>query len=182
MSDALKKALRDEMFEVLNEGDLNVERCSTLLRLAESGRDLLQARAKKPEDFKLGTFHAGDGEAPAVNVETYGVKVLKELMPLLKTFRPEPAVQPAATTVELVTALAEARRLGLADVAKRLEEQLDLGGAPYATCPKCGKVLEDCGCDGLQPPTQTQIESGQQSDSYPAPLSGVLNAPSGAAT
>lgn len=127
MSDmnVLRSALRAELFAVLNEGEhLTVATCSTVMRLAEAARDVLQARASKPEDFEKGTTHVGDNpEAPGLNVETYGVKMLKEMMPVLAgAFRPKPQ----QSTAELVRALAEARRLDLDDVAEELEAQLNI--------------------------------------------------------
>lgn len=119
---ALAKAIRDEMFEVLNATELTPAACSELMRLAEHGRELLRAKSKKPEDFAEGTQHVGDGEIPQVNTETFGVKILKELLPMLKQLRPERREDPE----QLVRALAVARAEGLADVVQALEEKLGI--------------------------------------------------------
>lgn len=125
MSDAIADAVKAEMLAVLGEGKLTPSMCSTLMRLAESGRELLRARSKKPEDFEGGTTHAGEGDLPAVNAETFGVKMFREVLPMLKELRPQP--QPLKEDPEqLVRALAQARILGLADVVKALEEKLGL--------------------------------------------------------
>lgn len=117
----LRRALRDEMFAVLNQGELTPAMCSTLMRLAESSREILRAGTMKPEDFKDVTEHVGDQEAQPINTETFGVKMVKELMPILQAkFNPKPQVD----TAQLVIALAEARKHGLKDVAESLEIQL----------------------------------------------------------
>lgn len=119
----LRRALRDEMFAVLNQGELTPAMCSTLMRLAESSREILRAGTMKPEDFTDTTDHNGDQEVQPPNVETFGVKMLKELMPVLQAkFNPKPV----ADTAKLVEALAVARKEGLKDVEADLMVQLGL--------------------------------------------------------
>lgn len=129
MSDALQQALRAEIFAVLNENQgLTPAQCSTLMRLSEHARELLRARSKKPEDFVNGTEHAGDAEVPMVNTETYGVKMIRELIPMLQGSFNKPKT---TSKRDLVLALAEARSAGLDDVVKELE--IELGVRPAAT-------------------------------------------------
>lgn len=130
----LRRALRDEMFSVLNQGELTPAMCSTLMRIAESAREILRAGTMKPEDFVEGTEHVGDQEAQPVNTETFGVKMVKELMPFLQAkFNPKPQVD----TAQLVIALAEARKHGLKDVEADLMAQLGLA-RPDGTVPVGG--------------------------------------------
>lgn len=123
---ALAQAIRNEMFSVLNAGELTPAACSELMRLAEHGRELLRAKSKKPEDFAEGTQHVGDGEVPQVNTETFGVKILQQLLPMLKQLRPEKREDPE----QLVRALAVARAEGLADVVEALEKKLGIEKEP----------------------------------------------------
>jgi hypothetical protein len=70
MSDALKKALRDEMFSVLNEGELTPARCSVLMRLADHGRELLALVVDKP--METGAFPLEDHIGETVDAKPRG--------------------------------------------------------------------------------------------------------------
>ena len=163
---AISEALRAEIIRLATEGSvdddgaLTPQVLSRLVQVAKTGRDVLVALNVSPTnlaalikrrrmpwggmgydipDELLGDDAGGDvlGQiggvlAPSPVGENFGMVALRELIAGMKQVQQSPD--------RLVEALATARRYGLDDVAKKLEEQLGLSAG--AALPPVAKTAE----------------------------------------
>lgn len=134
MSPELAEALRSEIRKALDADGkpFDVVVAQRVYDLAIAAKDMcVAATAGVGEAIKTIANNGGpieslgelEPDAPAVQAqasETFGARILREFMAMLK---PQP-LAPAEATLQLVHALAEARRNGMTDVARELEIKL----------------------------------------------------------
>lgn len=134
MSPELAEALRNEIRQALDAGgkpfDINVAR--RVYDLAIAAKDMCAAAtAGVSEAIKtiadnngpiesLGELEPGEPAVQAQASETFGARLIRELLATFKLMQPKPYENPG----DLVLALADARRNGMTDVAAELEAKL----------------------------------------------------------
>ena len=137
MSPELAEALRNEIRQALDAGGkpFDVVVARRVYDLAIAAKDMcVAATAGVGEAIKTIADNGGPIEslgelepgAPAVQAqasETFGARILRELIATLKP-PPLPLAQDDVHPVELVNAIADARRAGMTDVAEALEVKL----------------------------------------------------------
>lgn len=172
------EALRKKFIELLSEdAPLTPNLLSKIIRMAESGRDLLAAekitldqlgligRKRRKNPMGLGIYQGGyeedlDGDgivgmgalggalAPAPPVENFGMQAIREMVEGLRTANDSP--------LKLVEALAAARSAGMKDVAAALEKKL--GIEPEAKPPAA--VLRGPGAKPAVPALPATVNDG----------------------
>ncbi len=127
-------AIRNELQKLLKTEPFGIAQLTRIGDIANAGKSLLQAtnpdidpsllgRARTPGAFYSGGINSGVIDMPSASLspsnsmETFGARVLRDLVPALTGNK--------ATPLSLVQALAEARDAGLDDVAAELKDQLD---------------------------------------------------------
>jgi len=150
----LAEALRAEILKLATDGDPGSDGALTagvllrITRVAKTGRDLLVSLETSPSNLAgmvsrpsgmLGYVQDGDGDVQVGSVgtmafpyaqsspnENFGMTAIREMISAVKSHmesKNTPAVA-YVSTVELVEALAIAKKEGLDDVARELETQL----------------------------------------------------------
>lgn len=120
---AIAEAVRKELLQVLDVPieKLGVEQLSALVQIAEAARPFLADHAplnpKRVPQMVVGESLSAYAPSPAA--ETFGARLVRELVAAIPAIVNRP---PSAA--ELVSALGEAKRLGLDKLASDLEAQL----------------------------------------------------------
>ena len=119
----LVKAVRDELRRLIELPDLDAN-LGTIARFAHQADDMLMC-VKAPEAVMRDEHNV---MVPGIlqgapNAETYGATILRQLLPAIQNFNKQESPS------MLVDAIANARRLGMTDVAAELEKKLTGGKA-----------------------------------------------------
>ena len=146
----LVEALRTQIVEIVQKGDLTAEVLAKVVRVAKYGRDLLISLDPKPNlnqmhkrpggfvsNFQQGVMGSSDlpddlsvdssnsgtfaiPYAPAPMPENFGMVALRELISMAKN------INGSSSPARLVEAIAIAKEKGLPDVVRELEMQLGI--------------------------------------------------------
>jgi hypothetical protein len=139
----LSETLRQEIRQILDEGEFTIATAARLERVAHAAKEALAAFGGLPEALaQIKDNQTVEGEPVTFTdnpAESFGARMLKEIVASIAAITaPKP---PRESPEELVHALVMARAHGMTDVAAELEKKL------------CGKSL-----DGVRPVTAMYLD------------------------
>lgn len=186
-------ALRDEIVRLAGDGEFTSKTLSAILRVASTGQKVLQAMDPQiptaaPRNALSGIFPnpgvgpvdgmgigEGDGDGyqtvgVAQAAETFGSNVMRQLMDAL----PKLIGDQRMTPEKLVSAIADARRFGMTDVAAGLEKKL-LGSALDGSRPVSDPVVVPA--SRAFPPIVTPEDIDAEFDDHPGDDADCIDQP-----